>query len=110
MKIMEVVQKELDVEKEDDQNIYLKDPQTGIKTVVPKDPKKPGALSTNDRGEMEVDLDVDHGQVEQHKRLHRGDKVKVKQHDSNSNTGQHRQHSRPTTAPGANSHNTGAIG
>lgn len=103
MKIFELLEQnndqELDVKSVTSREVHLQDPKTGIKTIVPKDPNKPGAISSNDNGEFEVDPSLDHGKVDN--KIKPGTKVKVKQ-PSNSQPGQHSKSTRPSTAPGSN--------
>ena len=77
MKINEIISEQqfLQIEKDDEEETVLVDPNTKIKTVVPKDPNKPGAISKNERGELTLDTKakgtVDRG-------MKPGDKVAVK--------------------------------
>lgn len=76
MKIYEVMgQQVLQIEKDDDRETILVDPKTRIKTVVPKDPKKPGAISKDERGNLTLDQNVK-GTVD--RGIKPGDKVMVK--------------------------------
>lgn len=76
MKIYEVMgQQVLQIEKDDDRETILVDPKTKIKTVVPKDPKKPGAISKDERGNLTLDQNVK-GTVD--RGIKPGDKVMVK--------------------------------
>jgi hypothetical protein len=65
----------LQIEKDDDKETVLVDPKTKIKTTVPKDPSKPGAIAKDERGNLTLDTDtkgtVDRG-------IKPGDKVLVK--------------------------------
>ncbi len=77
MKIYEVMgQQVLQIEKDDDRETVLVDPKSKVKTIVPKDPTKPGAISKDDRGNLTLDQTtkgtVDRG-------IKPGDKVMVKQ-------------------------------
>ena len=45
----------LQIEKDDEQQTTLVDPKTKIKTIVPKDPMKPGAISKDERGKLTLD-------------------------------------------------------
>ena len=45
----------LQIEKDDDNETTLVDPKTKIKTTVPKDPSKPGAITTDERGNLTLD-------------------------------------------------------
>jgi hypothetical protein len=66
----------LQIEKDDDNETVLVDPKTKIKTTVPKDPSKPGAIAKDERGNLTLDTKtkgtVDRG-------IKPGDKVVVKQ-------------------------------
>lgn len=42
----------LEVEKVNDNETVLVDPKTKVKTVVPKDPKKPGIIQKDKRGQL----------------------------------------------------------
>jgi len=56
MKIYEVMgQQVLQIEKDDDRETVLVDPKSKVKTIVPKDPTKPGAISKDDRGNLTLD-------------------------------------------------------
>jgi len=65
----------LQIEKDDDKETILIDPKTKIKTVVPKDPSKPGAIAKDERGELTLDPKVK-GSVD--RGIKPGDSVKVK--------------------------------
>jgi len=69
-------QQVLQIEKDDDRETVLVDPKSKVKTIVPKDPTKPGAISKDDRGNLTLDQTtkgtVDRG-------IKPGDKVMVKQ-------------------------------
>jgi len=65
----------LQIEKDDDNETILVDPKTKIKTVVPKDPSKPGAIQADERGELTLDPKVK-GSVD--RGIKPGDTVKVK--------------------------------
>ena len=45
----------LQIEKDDDNETILVDPKTKIKTTVPKDPSKPGAITKDERGNLTLD-------------------------------------------------------
>ena len=45
----------LQIEKDDEKQTVLVDPKTKIKTTVPKDPSKPGAITKDDRGNLTLD-------------------------------------------------------
>lgn len=66
----------LQIELDDEKETVLVDPKTKIRTVVPKDPMKPGAITKDDRGNLMLDPKtkgtVDRG-------IKPGDKVLVKQ-------------------------------
>ena len=96
MKIAEVVQTELNVERDTGTEIHLKDPKTGVKTVVPKSPTKPGTLAVDDQGNVEIDLN-NTGSIDN--KLRPGSKVKVKNDSSKPGT----QPTKPTQPikPGA---------
>jgi len=65
----------LEIEKVDDNETILVDPQTKIKTIVPKDPSKPGAIQPDASGELTLDPKVK-GSVD--RSIKPGDTVKVK--------------------------------
>lgn len=77
MKISELLAENqiLQIEKDDDDETVLVDPKTKIKTVVPKDPSKPGAIQADERGELTLDPNVK-GTVD--RGIKPGDTVKVK--------------------------------
>lgn len=78
MKIYELMLEQdqtLEIEKVGPDETILVDPQTKIKTVVPKDPNKPGMIKPNERGEFELNS-KENGEVDQGIKV--GDKVKVK--------------------------------
>jgi len=79
MKISELLNEApqvLQIEKDDDNETTLVDPNTKVKTIVPKDPKKPGMISKNDAGKLTLDTKttgtVDRG-------IKPGDTVQVEQ-------------------------------
>jgi hypothetical protein len=75
MKIFEVAgSEELQVVKKGQRETVLQDPKTGIKTVVPEDPDKPGMIKPTETGEFELSM-KQNGQVD--KELKPGDTVKV---------------------------------
>lgn len=79
MKINEIINEQnvaLQIEKDDDNETVLVDPKTNVKTVVPKDPNKPGMIKTNDRGQLELDTKTS-GKVE--RGIKPGDQVMIKQ-------------------------------
>ena len=45
----------LQIEKDSDKETILVDPKTKIKTTVPKDPSKPGAITKDERGNLTLD-------------------------------------------------------
>ena len=58
MKINEILSEMdavLQIEKDDDKETVLVDPKTKIKTTVPKDPSKPGAIAKDERGNLTLD-------------------------------------------------------
>lgn len=65
----------LQIDQDDDKETVLIDPKTKIKTTVPKDPRKPGAIAKDERGNLTLDTKttgtVDRG-------IKPGDKVLVK--------------------------------
>jgi hypothetical protein len=78
MKINEIIVEQgiLQIEKDDDKETTLVDPKTNVKTVVPKDPNKPGMIKTNDAGKLELDTKTS-GKIE--RGIKPGDAVMVKQ-------------------------------
>ena len=79
MKINEIITEMspmLQIEKDDDKETVLVDPKSNVKTVVPKDPTKPGMIKTNDQGKLELDTKTS-GKVE--RGIRPGDAVMVKQ-------------------------------
>lgn len=56
MKISEIVvenqKQELDVVRDTPKQTELIDPKTKVKTIVPKDPKKPGAIAKDAQGKL----------------------------------------------------------
>jgi len=65
----------LQIELDDEKETVLVDPKTKIKTVVPKDPSKPGAIAKDERGQLTLDPNVK-GSVD--RGIKPGDKVLVK--------------------------------
>lgn len=57
MKISELLGENsfLQIELDDEKETVLVDPKTKIKTVVPKDPSKPGAITKDERGNLTLD-------------------------------------------------------
>jgi hypothetical protein len=45
----------LQIQQDDDKETVLVDPKTKIKTTVPKDPSKPGAIAKDERGNLTLD-------------------------------------------------------
>tara|TARA_B100000925_G_scaffold265127_1_gene224072 strand:- start:486 stop:722 length:237 start_codon:yes stop_codon:yes gene_type:complete len=52
MKIFEVMQGTLQVLDDNDKEVTLQDPKTKVKTVVPKDPNKPGMIQRDPSGKL----------------------------------------------------------
>ena len=77
MKIHEIVSEAtvLQIMKDTDKETVLIDPRTKVQTLVPKDPKKPGMINKDERGNLTLDTKakgtVDRG-------IKPGDKVTVK--------------------------------
>tara|TARA_B110000503_G_scaffold43763_1_gene71612 strand:- start:42 stop:281 length:240 start_codon:yes stop_codon:yes gene_type:complete len=77
MKIAEILGENtfLQIDQDDEKQTTLVDPKTKIKTIVPKDPMKPGAIAKDERGNLTLDTKtkgtVDRG-------IKPGDKVLVK--------------------------------
>jgi len=77
MKISELIVEDqfLQIELDDEKQTTLIDPKTKIRTVVPKDPTKPGAIAKDERGNLTLDTKakgtVDRG-------IKPGDKVLVR--------------------------------
>lgn len=65
----------LQIEKDDDKETVLIDPKSKVKTVVPKDPSKPGAIAKDERGNLTLDTKIK-GTVD--RGIKPGDKVTVK--------------------------------
>lgn len=77
MKLYEVMgTQQLQVLDTNDKETVLVDPKSSVKTVIPKDPKKPGMISPNEKGEFEL-KQKQPGAVA--KELKKGDTVKVGQ-------------------------------
>ena len=79
MKINEIITEMspmLQIEKDDEKETVLVDPKSNVKTVVPKDPNKPGMIKTNDQGKLELDTKTS-GKVE--RGIKPGDAVMIKQ-------------------------------
>jgi transcription antitermination factor NusG len=80
MKIFEIAQ-ELAVEIDDQKQTVLVDPKTKVKTVVPKDPNKPGMIKRDEKGQLTFSKATNKPQPVE-KGLKPGEKVKV---DPNAN-------------------------
>lgn len=65
----------LKIEKDDEKETVLVDPKTKVKTIVPKDPMKPGAITKDERGNLTLDTKVK-GTVD--RGIKPGDNVTVK--------------------------------
>lgn len=79
MKINEILSEMdavLQIEKDDEKQTTLVDPKTKIKTIVPKDPTKPGAITKDERGKLTLDTNTK-GTV--NRGIKPGDNVVVKQ-------------------------------
>lgn len=76
MKIFEVMQGILDVEDANDMEVTLVDPKTKVKTVVPRDPNKPGMIQRDQTGNLKLSTDQNKPQ-EVDSEIKRGDKVQV---------------------------------
>ncbi len=58
MKMNEIViemSQVLQIAQDDEKETVLIDPKTKIKTIVPKDPMKPGAIAKDERGNLTLD-------------------------------------------------------
>ena len=58
MKMNEILSEQdavLQIQQDDDKETVLIDPKTKIKTTVPKDPSKPGAIAKDERGKLTLD-------------------------------------------------------
>jgi len=78
MKIHEVInknQQELQVVKDTPRETELVDPKTKVKTIVPKDPKMPGAIAKDAQGKLTMNKQ-DKGSVS--RGIKPGDKVSVR--------------------------------
>jgi len=76
MKLFEVTgASELQVQSTDDRETVLVDPSTNVRTVIPKDPNKPGMIRPNERGEFELDTQTN-GEVDN--AIKPGDTVRIK--------------------------------
>ena len=77
MKLYEVMgSQQLQVLDTNDKETTLIDPKTKVRTVVPKDPKKPGMISPNEKGQFEL-KQKQNGAVA--KELKKGDTVNIAQ-------------------------------
>lgn len=79
MKLIDVILEQnmqLQVLDDNDDETTLQDPKTKIKTVVPKDPKKPGAIAKDERGQLTLNTKTQ-GSVD--RGIKPGDLVKVMQ-------------------------------
>ena len=77
MKIHEIVSEAtvLQIMKDTNKETVLIDPRTKVQTLVPKDPKKPGMISKDERGNLTLDTKAK-GKVD--RGIKPGDKVTVK--------------------------------
>jgi hypothetical protein len=76
MRIYEIASKKtLQVKRDAADAVTLEDPETGIETVVPKDPTKPGKIEKNEQGEFVLST-ADNGDVDD-EALRPGETVKV---------------------------------
>jgi hypothetical protein len=64
----------LDVLDDNDNETTLVDPKTKVKTVIPKDPNKPGMIAKNDKGQLTLNTKTN-GTVD--KGIKPGDKITV---------------------------------
>jgi len=78
MKINEIIAEQgmLQIQSDDEKETVLIDPKSNVKTVVPKDPNKPGMIKTNAQGKLELDTKTS-GKIE--RGIKPGDAVMVKQ-------------------------------
>ena len=79
MKLIDVILEQnmqLQVLDDNDDETTLQDPKTKIKTVVPKDPAKPGAIAKDERGQLTLNTKTQ-GSVD--RGIKPGDLVKVVQ-------------------------------
>jgi len=80
MKIYEVIQEQmvsgsqLDVLDDNDKETTLVDPKSKVKTVIPKDPNKPGMIAKDERGQLKLNTKTN-GTVD--KGIKPGDKITV---------------------------------
>ena len=76
MKINEITDTgDMKVQRDTGREIHLKNQKTGVKTIVPKDPKKPGMITQDENGEYVIDTETT-GEVDN--RLKPGSTVKMK--------------------------------
>lgn len=78
MRIYEVAASEMEVERTNSSETVLVDRKTGIKTVVPKDPEKPGKIEQDEAGQWKLSKE-ENGEVPDE--LAPGDKVNVSDAD-----------------------------
>lgn len=83
MKLHEVTQDELRVEKDTGTEVHLKNTKNGVKTIIPTSHNKKGSITQDEKGEYVVDPDAGHGKVD---KLQVGSKVKVKQNNNQNNS------------------------
>lgn len=77
MKIFEIAgQGTMQVKRDDANATTLEDPETGIETVVPKDPNKPGKIEQDEQGNFVLSTE-ENGEVDN--TLRPGATVKMKQ-------------------------------
>ena len=74
MKVYEVMKQELSVLADDPKQTVLIDPKTKVKTVVPKDPNKPGMIAKDDKGQLTLNTQTT-GTVD--KSIKPGEKVTI---------------------------------
>lgn len=93
MKISEVINEDFKVKKDTGTELELEDTENpNVTTKIKKDPNEPASISKNENGEYEIDLDKEHGQVDD--KVKPGTIVKQKQSNNKSNIpGSHSKHS-----------------
>ena len=74
MKVYEVMKQELSVLADDPKQTVLIDPKTKVKTVVPKDPNKPGMIAKDAKGQLTLNTQTT-GTVD--KSIKPGEKVTI---------------------------------
>ena len=74
MKVYEIMKQELSVLADDPKQTVLIDPKTKVKTVVPKDPNKPGMIAKDDKGQLTLNTQTT-GTVD--KSIKPGEKVTI---------------------------------